>query len=272
MRIVAHISDLHFGRIDPKVVEGLEADLAWRSSSLSMIVISGDLVQRPGHKQFQAARAFLERLPVPFLVVPGNHDIPVYNLFLRFYDPYRRYRRYVSHDLSPIHIDSEIAILGLSTARALNLNFAHGRINKRQVARIHDVFDAAPSPLFKILVTHHPFLPPPDAPNTRLVGRSQMALTALERCGVDLVLSGHLHRSFSGDVAGHHAFVQRSILVAQAATATSTRLRRDPNGYNVISIAFDEVTIEERAWNGCAFECDRITRYRREGDHWRVCA
>ncbi|WP_042703261.1 metallophosphoesterase, partial [Azospirillum sp. B506] len=109
MKRLAHISDLHFGRIDQRVVDGLLADL--RAQAPDLIIISGDFVQRAKARHFEEARVFLEKLPFPYMAVPGNHDIPVYNVFKRFTDPYGHYRRYISNDFSPLHIDDEIAVL-----------------------------------------------------------------------------------------------------------------------------------------------------------------
>ena len=268
MKTLAHISDLHFGRIDPKVVEGLLADLTAMAPDL--IVISGDLVQRAKARHFQEARAFLQSLPFPYLVVPGNHDIPVYNVVRRFLDPFGNYKRYISNDLSPFHIDSEIAVLGINTARPVIMDFSEGRMNRAQIRRIREVFCEVPDTVFKVLFTHHPFLPPPDAPKTRLVGRHKLALPALERCGVDLLLAGHLHRAYSGDIMTHHTQVARSILVAQASTATSTRLRNEANAYNLITVAPPRVTFEVRSWEGAAFTGGLVSTWRKDGHRWTM--
>jgi 3',5'-cyclic AMP phosphodiesterase CpdA len=266
MKRLAHISDLHFGRIDPQVVDGLLRDLTIQRPDL--IVISGDLVQRAKPSHFAAARDFLQRLPFPYLVTPGNHDIPVYNLLKRFTDPFKLYRRYITSDLSPFHVDDQIAVLGLNTARAFILDFSAGRLNRAQIARIRDVFDPLPNHLFKVLFTHHPFLPPPNAPNTRLVGRRRLAMPALERCGVDLLLAGHLHLAYSGDVGQPHPQSARSILVAQASTATSTRLRGEANGYNLITIAPPRASFQVRAWDGEGFTNGPLSDWRKDGDRW----
>ena len=271
MRTLAHISDLHFGRVDPAVVEGLLADL--EAVRPSMVVISGDLTQRARPRQFMAARDFLARLPAPYLVVPGNHDIPVYNLLTRFTDPFANYRRYISRDLDPVHLDEEIAVLGLNTARSFILDFAEGRVNQRQMRHIREVFQRAHPRAFRVVTTHHPFIPPPDAPLTRLVGRARHALAALEEAGVDLLLAGHLHRAYSGDVSTHHPHVARSILVAQASTATSTRLRADPNAYNLISVSRDDtprrIEFLVRSWDGTRFSAGLHSRYVKDGARWQ---
>jgi len=115
MRTVAHISDLHFGRIDQRVVEALIEDLSEQKPSLA--IISGDLTQRARRNQFKEARAFLDRLTMPYMVIPGNHDIPNFNLFGRFTDPYRNYKHYISRDLCPIHQDDDLAAVGINTVR-----------------------------------------------------------------------------------------------------------------------------------------------------------
>ena len=267
MRTIAHLSDLHFGRIDPEALEALEADLAEVKPSL--VVISGDLVQRARRRHFRAARDFLERLPAPWLVVPGNHDIPAYNLLARFTVPFRNYRRYITPDLEPFICDDEIAVLGINTARPLILNFAHGRINRRQIEHIEASFRGVAPGVFKILVTHHPFLPPPHKPAGKiLLGRARQALPALESCGVDLLLAGHYHRCFSGDITEHHSHLERPMLVAHAATATSTRLRNEPNGYNLITIAPPAVTFEERTWSGGRFAAADRSTFIRTPHRW----
>ncbi len=268
MKRLAHISDLHFGRINPQVVDGLLRDLTIQNPDL--LVVSGDLVQRAKPSHFAAAREFLHRLPFPYLVVPGNHDIPVYNLLKRFTDPFRLYRRYITADLSPFHVDDQIAVLGINTARAVILDFSAGRLNRTQIARIRDVFDPLPNHLFKVLFTHHPFLPPPNAPDTRLVGRRRLALPVLERCGVDLMLAGHLHMAYSGDIAQSHPQAARSILVAQASTATSTRLRGEANAYNLITIDPPRVAFRVRVWNGDSFADGPLSDWRKEGDRWNL--
>ncbi len=266
MRTIAHISDLHFGRIDGRVVDGLLAELHTEAASLT--VISGDLVQRPARSQFRAARAFLDQLPGPYLVVPGNHDIPVFNLVARFTDPFRRYRHYVSEELAPVYTDTELAVLGINTARSWVLNFAHGRVSRHQIEHVHRVFERLPATLFRILVAHHPVLGPPDWPRAPLVGQLSRALPGLAACGVEMVLGGHLHRAFTGDLLHHHAHVERSILVVQAGTATSTRLRREPNGFNRITIDRHTVEVVPRLWDGSGFVSGTKDRFVRRGVTW----
>lgn len=268
MRTIAHISDLHFGRIDPVIVEALLDDLRRRRPDL--VVISGDLTQRARPRQFAAARDFLARLPARHMVVPGNHDIPVFNLLARFTQPFANYHRYIGTDLDPYWEDEEIAVLGLNTVRPVILDFAEGRVNRMQMERVRAMFDQAEPSRFRIVFTHHPFLPPPDAPGTRLVGRAVRALRFLERAGVDLLLAGHLHRAYAGDIMTHHTHVARSILVAQASTATSTRVRNEPNAYNLVTVDPPSLAFEVRSWEGARFTGGLQSRYVKQGTRWHL--
>ena len=120
-----------------------------------LVAVSGDLTQRARSHQFKEARAFLDRLPKPQIVVPGNHDVPLHNVFARFVQPLRKYRRYITDDLRPFYHDEEIAVLGVNTARSLTIK--GGRINEEQVAWMRERLFACDPGTVKAVVTHHPF-------------------------------------------------------------------------------------------------------------------
>ena len=130
MRTIVHLSDLHFGRLDERIIGPLVERIT--SFQPSLIAVSGDLTQRARRRQFQQASAFLERLPFAKLVVPGNHDVPLFNVAARLVDPFGGYRRWISTDLEPAYIDGEVAVIGLNSARAL-ITGGRGRLNLRQV-------------------------------------------------------------------------------------------------------------------------------------------
>jgi 3',5'-cyclic AMP phosphodiesterase CpdA len=264
MPIIAHISDLHFGTQDPAVAAGLLEDLQQLQPTL--VVNSGDLTQRARASQFIAARAFLDRIPFPQLTVPGNHDIPFYDVFTRFFSPLARYRRYITCDLAPRFDHEQFMVLGVNTARSAT--WKNGRISIEQIEQIQNTFCPMPHDRLKILVTHHPFVPPPDDASPALVGRGKQAIDVLDDCGTDLLLAGHLHRHYNADAKTHHVGIKRTILVAQAGTAISRRRRNEPNAYNVITLAAPHVELQVRAWTGCRFQQVASTHYTKIDNHW----
>ena len=265
MRTIAHISDLHFDRVDPAVAEGLVADLAGRSPSL--LVASGDFTQRATAEQFAQAAAYLRRLPAPQLIVPGNHDISMYDVLRRFIFPLRRYEEYLTRDLSPVYQDREMLVIGINTARSFTR--ISGWISDRQLAAVKRVACDARPGIVKVVVTHHPFIPSPRDPSADVVRRGASALDQLEQCGIDLLLAGHLHLAYHDDIRSHHKALKRSVLSVQAGTAISTRTRGEPNAYNWITVAPDLVVVEVRVWNGQSFEESLVTRYERVENVWR---
>ncbi len=265
MKLLAHISDLHFGREIPAVAEGLLADL--NAIQPQLIVVSGDLTQRARRNQYRAAAAYLSRLPATYMVVPGNHDIPLYNVFARFLSPLGYYKKYITTGLRPIYNDEEIAVLGINTARSLT--WKGGRISEEQIDDMKKKLCALPANLFKIVVTHHPFIPPPDGEGIDLVGRSIQALDVIDECNVDLLLAGHLHHAYTDDVRSYYKSRSGSVVVAQAGTAISNRLRRGmANSYNLITLHRSHIEVAERRWNGTQFYKAAAVGYTADNNDW----
>ncbi len=268
MRVVVHLSDLHFGRIAGAVLPALRESI--EASHPHLVVVSGDLTQRARPAQFRAARGFLEGLPGAKLVVPGNHDVPLYDLYQRFFRPLGRYRRYVCREVEPEYLDEEIAALGVNTARSAA--FKGGRINARQVARLRARLCPIAAGVTKIVVTHHPFDLPERYAGHHLVGRAAMAMAALADCGADVLLAGHLHASHAGDTSARYRIPGFAALVVQAGTASSTRGRGEANAFNVLRIARGTVTIERRVRSGARFVPEGEARFVRTAEGWRRSA
>lgn len=265
MRIV-HLSDLHFGHHDAQLAAGLAADIADQHPAL--IVVSGDFTQVGSRSEFEDARAFLDSLHVPVFAVPGNHDIPVHNLWLRFFDPYRHYRRYIAEELEPFLEIEGVALAGLRTSRRMRaeLNWSHGSISRGQLKRLEERFAAAAPDAVRVIVAHHPLLQPQAVTEIpmRLVRRADLALKTFADLGVRLVLSGHFHLSYvrrhehmgeigEGELHGPREAALAHVLVAQASSTISTRLRGDANAYNLIDIDNDTITITVREWHGAGW-------------------
>lgn len=264
-----HLSDLHFGAHDPRLVEAVEKKVD--ESDPDLVVISGDFTQRARTEQFQEACRFLERLREAgheVLAVPGNHDVPLYDVLRRFLSPLTRYMRFIDDTLCPLHEIPGAMVLGINTARSLT--FKDGRISHEQMDFIRETFARANPGSTRILVTHHPlFALEVGSSLTAAVGRSELALDAIAEAGVDMLLAGHNH-----DASIHSArdLVTRAgpALVIQAGTATSTRVREQKQSFNRIDIDGGSVTVTVESWAGSQFAAHDAQRYQRQNDHWRI--
>jgi 3',5'-cyclic AMP phosphodiesterase CpdA len=266
MRTLVHLSDLHFGRVDPVLLEPLR-ELAGRIAP-DLVVVSGDLTQRARSEEFKAARAWLDSLPGPRIIVPGNHDISLYNVFRRFAQPLDRYKQYITDDLDPMYVDDEIAVLGVNTARSLT--FKDGRVNQEQVARIRERLAPLDPSITRIVVTHHPFDLPQTYDERDLVNRAPMAMAVFAEAGVDLLLAGHLHASHAGSTAERYQTSEYAALVVQAGTATSTRGRGEVNSFNVIRVEHGRIEVDRYGWDlvGQAFSLMTTESFIRSGNVW----
>jgi 3',5'-cyclic AMP phosphodiesterase CpdA len=264
-----HLSDLHFGAHDPRLVEAIEVSADELKPDL--IVVSGDFTQRARTEEFKEACRFLQRLRDKgheVLGVPGNHDVPLYDVLRRFLSPLARYRRFIDDSLCPFIELPGVAVLGINTARSLT--FKDGRISESQVEFIREAFARADPRAVRVLVTHHPLFAIPVGEGVeQAIGRQELALDAIEQAGVDLLLAGHAHHASS-----HHAsdLVTRAggALVIQAGTATSTRVREQSQSFNVIDIDDGCITLTLECWSGSGFRPADAQRFERQEERWRI--
>ena len=267
MRTLIHLSDLHFGRIDRSLVEPLRRSVIDARPDLT--VISGDFTQRARRSQFAAARAFVGSLELKTLVVPGNHDIPLYDFVERLAAPLRRYRQFISAELEPEYEDDEMIVIGVNTARALVFPFGEGRINEQQVDRILQRLKDVPSAKMRVIVTHHPFDLPPGVHERRLLGRSGEAMARLGAANADLFLSGHLHISHVSHTVDRYEAAGHSALIVQAGTV-STRSRGEQPSFNLLRLQRPEIELLRYAWDPSAatFTASPVGRYRHQPNGW----
>lgn len=243
MRTIVQISDLHFGTILEPTIEPLLATVAGLQPDL--VVTSGDLTQRARRVQYAEAKSFLDRLPQPQLVIPGNHDVPAYNLYRRLAQPLDRYKRFITRDLAPFYIDEEIAVLTINTARAMVIK--GGRVSHEQVDGVMEQLRRLDKGQARIIVTHHPFDLPQGLSGVAIVARAAMAMEQFAKVGVDMFLAGHLHLVFFGSTA-RYGIPGFNAPIVQAGTATSTRARGEPNSFNVLRVTDREISVEVMRW------------------------
>lgn len=237
---VLHISDLHFGPpFVPSVCESLLRQLPEMEPDL--IVVSGDFTQRAKESQFARAREFLEELPdLPRVVVPGNHDVPLYRVLERFFRPRELYQRYISRELDTVHHLPGLTVVGLdstSPRRAIT----NGRIHLDQLDFCQEAFALAPEDDLKAVVAHHHFAPAPDYERDQTMPKARRALDRFVDMGVDLILGGHLHRAYIGNSLDVYRGQEpnRGIIIVQSGTTTSRRGRareREKNSLNLLHL------------------------------------
>jgi len=269
MARLIHLSDLHFGAHDPAIVDAVEQQV--NEADPDLVVISGDLTQRAKTEQFQQACRFVERLRDSghdVLAVPGNHDVPLYDVLRRFLSPLTRYMRFVDDTLCPLYELPGATVLGINTARSFT--FKDGRISREQMEFIRKTFERTDPQAIRILVTHHPlFALPVGEEVARAVVRSELALDAIGEAGVDILLAGHNHQA---SIHSAKDLVTRAgpALVIQAGTATSTRVREQPQSFNRIETGENSATVTVFTWRGGEFAAEDTQRFEQRGDHWRV--
>jgi len=270
MARIAHLSDVHFGAHDPAVVEAVTAWLVRERPDL--VVVSGDFTQRARVAQYREAHLWLRRLReagLRTLSVPGNHDVPLYDVFRRFMRPLNRYRRYIDRDLCPFVELEDAAVLGINTARSLT--FKDGSVAVEQIQMIRERFSEVEEGKARILVTHHPLFAMPigdEGGLSKVANRSTDALAAVAQAGVDILLAGHFHRTYANS-AREMVDTAGPALVIQAGTATSVRLRGDElQSFNCLEIGKGRVELVVQRWDGSAFLPGRPTIFTGDGDNW----
>lgn len=217
MSVVLHMSDTHFGTEVPAVVEAL-VRLAHEQRP-TLVVLSGDITQRARPGQFKAARAFVERLGAPVLAIPGNHDIPLFDLWARLSAPHARYTVAFGEELEPVHRSAGLLVVGVNTTRAWR--HKHGEVSGQQVQRVARVLEGADAAQLRVVVVHQPVavVRAQDAVH-RLRGHRE-ALRRWAAAGADLVLGGHIHLPYTAPLQG----LARPLWAVQAGTAVSSRVR-----------------------------------------------
>lgn len=250
MTRILHLSDPHFGAADPAIAAlFLERAAAMRPD---LTILSGDLSMRARRSELIAARAFVDRLPEPRLVIPGNHDIPSINQPLdRFFRSFGRYQDTFGDELEPELVTAGVHVVSVNSTRAFGFHsdWSEGRLSKRQLVRTLERFQNGPADHFRVLVLHHPLLAL-QIPGRAVVKPLQGLMKAIEGTRVDLVLCGHFHRSQirATGLSGHWKSI-----ISQAPTVCSTRLQGEPQGFHEIRCSPDRIEAVHHVFHQNAF-------------------
>jgi 3',5'-cyclic AMP phosphodiesterase CpdA len=268
MPTIYHISDLHFGRERPPLVRAVIEEINARTPEL--VAVSGDLTQSARRREFAATRDFLAQLVPPVLVVPGNHDVPDWDLIRRLLRPWKRYGRYITEDLYPSYSSPTLAVLGLNSARrwSPHTDWSRGRLSAHQMDEVERFFAGAEPTATRVVVVHHPFIVHELVLGRGVIGRKEMALQCFGHSRVDLALSGHLHIHHSETMAARSG--KRTLVAAQAGTTFSDRLKAGyANSFNVIELDGERMRIRIRCWSeaGGFQDCEQLD-YRRAIAGW----
>ncbi len=264
-----HYSDPHFGAFDPRIARA--ATEFATSLEPDLTVVSGDFSMRGRRFEFEQARAWLEKLPQPLLTIPGNHDVPGLNhLTDRFLSPFRRYRKYISETEEPSMQLGDIGALttaNSSTPFGLHLDWSRGFLSPFQGQAISSFFDAIPAGQMRVFGMHHPVIGSGHKERA-LVSPMPLVEDLFQNCGIDLILAGHFHQSsiclFPADDASRH------IVVSQAPSICSTRLKGEPNGFHVLTLDRDTIAIELWRWHSDRFLPEKTKHFFRNGNGWEV--
>ena len=262
MRQICHISDVHFG---PPHLEALSESLLGLIAQHrpDLVVVSGDLTQRAKPHQFRQAREFIDRIEAPTLVVPGNHDVPLYRFWERFSRPLGAYRKHFADELEPVFEDAELLVIGINTAHGRT--FKNGRFTMQRLLEVTRLLEAAPEGQLKVIVAHHHVIQPPWFDRQPVAVNAWEAMDLFTRYGVDLVLSGHLHQSFIGNSEEFYPKGRPPVVILHSGTTTSNRGRageRDKNTCNWIRVDDKSLLVSHLRWE------PHLDRFAEHSRHW----
>ncbi|PYE84448.1 metallophosphoesterase family protein [Pseudoroseicyclus aestuarii] len=260
MRRILHISDLHFGKTRPDLLDPL-VDLT-NDLAPDLVAFSGDLTQRAREHQFEEARAFIDRLEPPVLVTPGNHDTPLDNIWLRFAKPFGRYKRIISRNLEPEWHDEAVSVVSVNTVN--RFSWQRGRISRHTRDRVCRAFQGRDDGRIHVVMMHHPLEHGPEV-EKRLMRGARSAVAELGDCGADVVLSGHLHNAAVAPLTA-----EPRVLLVQAGTGLSTRVRDEPNSVNLLHVEQGRIRVERYvAGESPRFDLAETVRFEKDAEGWR---
>lgn len=269
MFTILHLSDPHFGAANHHQAEAI-LDIA-ATLQPDFTLVSGDFSMRARKREMRAAAHWYMELPVPRMAIPGNHDVPLLNhLYDRFFNSFGRYKRYIDPKLEP-HAELPVGkLIGLnsSTPFGLHIDWSRGFLSPQQGHRMEKAFTSLPPELFRLVTFHHPLHRKGEGTRT-LVHPLTLILRSLAIGGVDIVFAGHFHQAYAGIIDLHND--GRNVLVSQAATCCSTRLKGEPAGFHVVKLETGpkRAEIHRYAWHIDCFQLEHISRFEKNYQRWK---
>jgi 3',5'-cyclic AMP phosphodiesterase CpdA len=258
MSILLQISDPHFGTEQPEVVDALLK--LTQQQRCDLVILSGDITQRARAKQFAAARTFVDRIGAPVLAIPGNHDIPLFNLWARLRHPYARHIAAFGNDLEPTHSSHDLLVVCVNTTRAYR--HKNGEVSSQQIERVATRVAHATDQQLRVVVVHQPVAVTRDEDIPNLLRGRETALERWAMAGADIVMGGHIHLPYVLALPD----LARPMWAVQAGTAVSSRTRQGaPNSVNLLRCGADSTSgdclVEQWDYSNVAegFICAAIT-------------
>lgn len=229
---IAHLSDPHFGTVYPDVESAIVQSL--KALKPNALIITGDITQRARKNQFQAGRAFKEKLqPIPVHAVPGNHDIPLYNILARVFAPYRGFEKHFHRSKEAAFLVNGVEVVALNSTKPWR--HVQGSLGPEEVMRKIAPREAGVA--FRIAAFHHPMDCSSTRDETNLLRGRREILPVLQERGIDLVLGGHIHDPHVGLSEGRYPGVGQPIVIATAGTCLSWRTRLNaPNSFYLLEV------------------------------------
>jgi 3',5'-cyclic AMP phosphodiesterase CpdA len=263
-RTILHISDVHFGeRHAPDRAEAIVA--AIDRTRPTVVAVSGDLTRRARASEFRAAKEFLQRIDRPKVVVPGNHDVPLWNPFARFIRPLRRWHEHLGEDFTKVFVTEGLAVAGVDTTRSFT--FSGGKVTEEDHALLEDRLCALPPDTCKVVVAHHPLAMPPGFRRHGVALGAEAAMRFFSTCGVDVVLTGHLHVAYAASSHDLYPALGRHVVLVQAGTATTMRGRgheHGKNSFNLIEVTAETIQVTHLIYGEDGFEPGETKRFPRQ--------
>lgn len=249
---ILHLSDIHFG-CENKDAVAAAAECA-HAGGFQLTAITGDITQFGHQHEFDDAARWVETLPRPVLMTPGNHDTPYAGLIDRAVAPFARYEHRFGPPWSAGHVGEDLAVQALNTARGLQLrlNWSKGAVDLDHVKAALAEFRLAPPGVLRVVICHHPLMEVVGGPMTGKVRGGREAADLLATAGIDLVLTGHVHTAFALTLPCADGMTH-----AVGASTLSLRERGFPAGFNIIDWDRETINVKAQGWTGSHYETIR---------------